>query len=254
MDKVQVDEPREEVPEWAKSAPSPGTAAEVAGEALSGDPKITKPQRDYLLDLISKKFVKDDQQGKLDLIMKCLRISEDPEEYGMSKSKASELITWFKKQPDKPRETVTREGVETSTALFALPPGRYALPKAGTELEDNELRFYQCWESKDKQAKRIYVLFGPSGAALPYPAQMNIAKAIISAGIRECAIRFGMEIRSCSNCGRRLTNRISRELGIGPVCGGRMFGGDEWSAEVKAKRAEIVARGEDPDEELDDDA
>jgi hypothetical protein len=31
-----------------------------------------------------------------------------------------------------------------------------------------------------------------------------------------------------------------------------MFGGDEWSAEVKAKRAEIVARGEDPDEELDD--
>jgi hypothetical protein len=61
-----------------------------------------------------------------------------------------------------------------------------------------------------------------------------------------------MEIRACSNCGRRLTNRISRELGIGPICGGRMFGGDEWADEVKAKRAEIVARGEDPDEELGD--
>jgi hypothetical protein len=250
MDKVQVDEPREEVPEWAKSAPSPGTAREVTEEALAGGEKIRPAQRSYLLDLIAKKYVKPDQEGKLDLIMKCLRISEDPEEYGMSKNKASELITWFLKQPDKPREVVVTEGVETSNALFGLPPGRYALPKAGTELEDNELRFYQCWESKDKQAKRIYVLFGPSGAKLPYPAQIKIAQMIIKDGIRECAIRYGMEIGECSNCGRRLTNRISRELSIGPVCGGRMFGEDEWKLEVKAKRKEIIARGEDPDEEL----
>ena len=250
MDQVKVDEPREDVPEWAKSAPSPGTAAEVTAEAVSGSPKITPPQRNFLLDLISKKYVKPDQEGKLDLVMKCLRISEDPEEYGMSKSKASELITWFLKQPDKPRETVVREGVETSTALHALPPGRYALPKAGTKLADNELRFYQCWESRDKQAKRLYVQFGPADGKLPYNAQMSIAAMIIKEGIRECAIRYGMEIGSCSNCGRRLTNRISRELGIGPICGGRMFGGDEWSEEVKAKRAEISARGEDPDEEL----
>jgi len=249
MDPVKVDEPREEVPSWAKS-PEPGTAAEVAGEALSGEKKISPPQRNFLLDLITRKYVKPDQEGKLDLIMKCLRISEDPEEYGMSMKKASELIDWFLKQPDKPRETITTEGVETNTALHGLPPGRYALPKAGTKLEDNELRFYQCWESRDKQAKRLYVLFGPSGSQMPYNAQMNVAKMIIKDGIRECAIRYGMEIGSCSNCGRRLTNRISRELGIGPVCGGRMFGGDEWSEEVKAKRAEIRARGEDPDEEL----
>jgi len=249
MDPVKVDEPREEVPNWAKS-PSAGSAEEVTREALSGVPKITDKQRSFLLDLISKKYVKPDQEGKLDLVMKCLRISEDPEEYGMSLAKASELITWFLKQPDKPQETVVSNGVETSTALSALPPGRYALPKAGTTLEDNELRFYHCWESRDKQAKRLYVLFGPSGSKMPYPAQMSVAQMIIKEGIRECAIRYGKEIGSCSNCGRRLTNRISRELGIGPVCGGRMFGGDEWSAEIHAAIDRIRERGEDPDEEI----
>jgi hypothetical protein len=58
-----------------------------------------------------------------------------------------------------------------------------------------------------------------------------------------------MEIGSCSNCGRRLTNTISRELGIGPVCGGRMFG-EAFKVEVSEKRAEITARGDNPDEEL----
>jgi len=251
MDPVKVDEPREEVPSWAKS-PEAGTAAEVTAEAVSGEKKISPPQRNYLLDLIRKKYVKPDQEGKVDLIMKCLRISEDPEEYGMSMKKASELIDWYLKQPDKPKEELLMMAQNLDEPLGKLPPGRYALPKAGTKLEDNELRFYHCWESRDKQAKRLYILFGPYGSQMPFKAQMDVANMIIKAGIRECAIRYGMEIGSCSNCGRRLTNRISRELGIGPICGSRMFGGDEWSDEVKAKRAEIRARGEDPNEELDD--
>jgi len=249
MDQVKVDTEREPVPDWARSTPSPGTAAEVTGEALSGEPKITAPQRSFLLDLIGKKKVKPDQEGKLDLIMKCLRISEDPEEYGMSKSKASELITWFLKQPDKPREEQVKN---LGPAMTALPTGRYALPKAGTKEEDNEIRFYHCWQHRvQKTDKRLYVMFGPSDARLPDNQAEAVANLIVNKhGIRDCAIRYGMEIRECSNCGRRLTNRISRELGIGPICGGRMFGKDEWDVEVKAKRKEIIARGENPDEEL----
>jgi hypothetical protein len=218
------------------------------GEALS-EPKITPPQRNFLLDLIGKKKVKPDQEGKLDLIMKCLRISEDPEEYGMSKAKASELITWFLKQPDKPREEQVKN---LGPAMTELPAGRYALPKAGTKEEDNEIRFYHCWQSRgNKTDKRLYVLFGPYSNALPANQAEAVANLIVNKhGIRDCAIRYGMEIRECSNCARRLTNRISRELGIGPICGGRMFGEAEWKLEVKAKRAEIRARGEDPDEEL----
>src|SRR5215831_8126698 len=142
MDKVKVDEPREEVPEWAKSAPSPGTAAQVAGEVLSGEPKISPRQRSFLLDLISKKYVKDDQQGKLDLIMKCLRISEDPEEYGMSKSKASELITWFLKQPDKPKEELVQQREKSD-----VPDGYYAL--RGVEGHKNETSFFRLRSPKN---------------------------------------------------------------------------------------------------------
>lgn len=216
----------------------------VPTAARTVDPKISSAQRAYLLDLIEKKSVKADQEGKLDMIMKCLRISEDPEEYGMGRNKASELIDWFKKQPNKSREVALIAVVngETNCEIWSnLPPGRYAVENA-----EGELRFYQVWEKYDR-AKRIYVMHGPDSSALAARAALAVAKKIVAAGVRECAIRYGMEIGHCSNCGLRLTNRISRELGIGPVCGRRMFG-DSFKVEVKAKRAEIKARGEDPNE------
>jgi hypothetical protein len=240
---------RESVPAWARGMAPPGAPGGMSG------PKITDPQRGYLLSLIAKKQVKPDQEGKLDLIMKCLRISEDPEEYGMSKAKASELITWFLRQDDKPRneqEAHERAGrledLKWQQPLVDLPPGRYAI-----ENNEGELRFYERWQGKGDKKDRfaLYVMFGPYEAKLPRNAQVAIAKKILDAGVRECAIRFGQEIKACSNCGRRLTNKISRELAIGPVCGGRMFG-EDFRFEVKVAREAIIARGEDPDEEVHD--
>jgi hypothetical protein len=213
-----------------------------APNGMSGE-KIRDKQRNFLLDLIERKYVKEDQMGKLDLIMKCLRISEDPEEYGMSKDKASELITWFLKQPDKPREHSVK------VDLFDdVPAGRYCVPA-----ENGELRFYQVWRPKDNlNVFRVYVMFGPHQGAVHRGAVNGIMRKI-QADPREAAIRFGMEIGACSNCGRRLTNHISRALGIGPVCGGRMFG-DDFKPMVGAARADLLARGIDPEEEIDDDA
>jgi hypothetical protein len=231
---------RDTVPAWAQDA-----------QTTTGERRASQKQLNYIRDLSQKKDLASLSQEQRDALVQ-------PDEFWqedttrLSFEKARRMLDLMIPLPNRPRETVISDGVETSTALSGLPPGRYALPKAGTELEDNELRFYQCWESRDKAAKRIYVMFGPSEAKLPIDAQIKIAKMIVKSGIRECAIRYGMEIGSCSNCGRRLTNRISRELGIGPICGGRMFGGDEWSSEVKSKRQEILARGEDPDEEFND--
>jgi hypothetical protein len=42
----------------------------------------------------------------------------------------------------------------------------------------------------------------------------------------EQAREFGAMYGTCVNCGRLLTNELSIALGIGPVCGDRMFGGD----------------------------
>ena len=238
MDNPTVDTPREGVPDWA--GPSAGTAAQVAQTALSGEPKITPRQREFLLALLAKKQIKPEHEGEIDLIMKCLRISEDPEEYGMSKTKASELITWFLTRPDKPRDVKTMNDYHLRT----LPAGRYAI-----ENNDGELRFYKKWVSKDDKRHSLYVQHGPDESSLPRPAQEAIATKIMLVGVRKCAIRYGMEIGECSHCGRRLTNRISRELGIGPICGGRMFG-DEFKVEVKQKRDEIISCGDNPDEDV----
>jgi hypothetical protein len=213
---------------------------------MSG-PKITPRQREYLKDLLNTKDInleKYENQSKLDTIWKCLRISEDPEEYGMSKAKASELITWLIARPNKPK--TERSFTATEIMFREVPAGRYCVPA-----ENGELRFYQVWRPKDNpNVWRLYVMFGP----LQGPVHINAQNAImnkIAANVREAAIRFGMEIGACSNCGRRLTNHISRALGIGPVCGGRMFG-DEFKPMVGAARAELLAQGIDPEEEIDD--
>jgi hypothetical protein len=129
---------------------------------------------------------------------------------------------------------------------FTVPAGRYAVENA-----EGELRFYHVWRGKkNPNVVRLYVAHGPYESDLSNPKTMKaILDKIEAAGIRECAIRYGNEIGACSNCGRRLTNRISRELGIGPICGGRMFG-DGFKDEVRAARERIVERGEDPEEEV----
>jgi hypothetical protein len=41
----------------------------------------------------------------------------------------------------------------------------------------------------------------------------------------DAAVKFGMKSGTCSCCGRELTNKESVELGIGPICRERFFGG-----------------------------
>jgi hypothetical protein len=201
--------------------------------------KITPKQRDFILRLLDEKDLSNVEEGRLDSLYKSLRISEDPEEFGMSTRQASEVIEWLLRRP--------KQATEQAAPLNAeLPAGRYAI-----ENEQGELRFYQLWVSKDGKRRNLYVLFGPSEAKLYPKTQEAICQKILDVGYRECAIRFGNEIGMCSNCGRRLTNRISRELGIGPICGGRMFNGD-WAAEVAEARQRLFDRGEDPDEDLDE--
>lgn len=234
---------RTQVPEWARDntlAP-PGAPGGMSG------PKITDRQRDYLKDLLQTRQIpeKPENDLKLDTIWKCLRISEDAEEYGMSKAAASKLIDWLIPLPKK--QDLTPQPGKTRPEFWAdVPAGRYCVPA-----ENGELRFYQVWRPKDNpNVFRLYVMFGPYEGAVQGRAVAPIMRKI-NADVRAAAIRFGMEIGSCSNCGRRLTNHISRRLGIGPICGGRMFG-DEFKPMIGEARAELLLEGIDPEEEIDD--
>jgi hypothetical protein len=226
---------RDNIPEWAK-----------ADQASAPDPDAwSPPQQKFVLDLIAERdtsHLTADQQAWLQSLVDGQR--------QLTKSKASELIEKLLKFPKK---TVTTIDGNATTQLNAdrinvgVPAGRYAI-----ENEQGELRFYNVWISRDKKRLNVYVLHGPDESDLKYQKTvMSILSKIKAAGIRQCAIRYGMEIGECSNCGRRLTNRISRVLGIGPVCGGRMFG-DDFKADVKAARTELKKLGLNPDEEWHD--
>lgn len=130
-----------------------------------------------------------------------------------------------------------------------LPTGRYAIENA-----EGELRFYRLWRgTRNPDYVEIHVQHGPEESKVPWSIQgyRTLMQSIIDAGAFECARRYAWEIGDCSICGLRLTNKLSRELGIGPVCGGRFFDPGEWRGRKADARKTIRDRGEDPNETVD---
>ena len=126
-----------------------------------------------------------------------------------------------------------------------VPAGRYALTA-----DDGETYFVRVWRGdRNPNYVRCYLLHGGSDSPVQNATTLQ---SIIDAGPREAAIRYGLEIRHCCICNIRLTKRLSRELGIGPVCGGRFYAEAEWAAIQRDKRDELEALGLDPDENVDD--
>lgn len=237
MEQVKVDVPRQAPPAWAAQGQLPGKRM------------ASQKQLDYILSLIRQKdlsVLSAERQQKLKEI-ESVPATWDSLTTTMSFTRAGEILDMLIPLKYLPRNEQDSEAVGAAhVVLVQLPAGRYAV-----ENDQGELRFYKKWVSQDGKLHRIYVQHGYSESGIPLPGQIGVAKKILAAGVRECAIRYGMEIGACSNCGRRLTNRISRALGIGPVCGGRMFG-DDWSDEVADARQRLVDQGIDPDEEVDD--
>lgn len=206
--------------------------------AFQTQQRPTDPQLRYLRGLWAEKRVDLLTKEQFDWLDAQFNKPEAEQFVGVTVKRASDIIDGLKKLPV--RDNVVRQ---QNPGLPDVPAGRYAVNN-----DDGELRFYRVWIGKTGY-KKLYVLHGPDSTELPYKAALGVLGKIMREGVRECAIRFGMEIGACSNCGRRLTNRISRELGIGPICGGRMFG-DDFSKMASEKRASIILRGDDPDEEL----
>lgn len=142
-----------------------------------------------------------------------------------------------------------RGPVSTFPTPEVLPAGRYAI-----DGEDDETRFYRVWRGKrNPNIVKVYVSHGPNDSELPFPAIAAILDKIVAFGPREAAIRYGHEIGACCICGIRLTNHLSRELGIGPVCGGRFYDDPtDWSKVKRAATASLQMRGIDPKASVED--
>jgi hypothetical protein len=104
------------------------------------------------------------------------------------------------------------------------PAGRYALLG-----DDGVVRFYRVDRPTDGRwagytfLKPVYGSPGSlrTGERLQRSTERRVL-AEIAADPKTASIRFGKELGHCGVCGSPLTNEESRELGIGPVCRGRL--------------------------------
>jgi len=170
----------------------------------------------------------------------------------LSQRQVSAAIDEFKGCPLKLRAIDKPAFVATTTPPLPdaerVPAGRYAIENA-----DGELRFYRVWRgTRNPSYVEIHVQHGPEESKVPW----NVAtyRAIlgeIAVAPGEAAIRYGREIGCCSQCGLRLTNHLSRALGIGPVCGGRFFDPGHWSNVKRSAREALRQQGIDPEGSVD---
>lgn len=165
----------------------------------------TRKQVDYIKDLIDTREV----AGKAKL--------KDTAE-GLSKSLAS---AWIERLKELPREKVQQEqGRSFKTIESDVPEGRYAVTG-----EDGTTDFYRVDRPiEGKWAGYIFVKLQLSDdyQRVPFRNSQAVLDKIENAGVKESMLRYGKELGHCGHCGKTLTNNESIELGIGPVCRGKM--------------------------------
>lgn len=97
-----------------------------------------------------------------------------------------------------------------------VPAGRYAIKN-----EDDDWAFYRVSVADNG---RVYVRVYSSDATqpLPWKQSVTILRKIEELGVRTAQENFGKHSSFCYACGRRLTDEVSMELGIGPECRKRL--------------------------------
>lgn len=208
---------------------------------------ITPPQLKFLTALLDERDLRQSPKVQAATPAEYAAAIKDLKEQGsrLTKRDASRWIEHLLKFPQLPRERNVQRGGADSTipAEDVMPTGRYAI-----ENDAGELRFYRFWRgTQNPNYVKLYVEHGPDDSEVPFRSALTIIGKIVKAGPWECARRYGAEIGACSRCGARLTNRVSRLLSIGPVCGGRFWSDEgQWRSRVSEARATIRAAGLDP--------
>ena len=116
-----------------------------------------------------------------------------------------------------------------------IPAGYYATPSL---TGNNDLDFWKVEKGKGRWADYTFisrVIGGRDDADIPRDSKKRVQvewmrdrvtqakalRAILDYGVVESNERFGVELKYCRECGIHLTDELSRDLGIGPVCRGK---------------------------------
>lgn len=165
-------------------------------------------------------------------------VKVDPAVYKpLTKKGASALIEWLKGLPIKGgsagirvERALDRMDAEakvdapapvagTDAYADSVPAGRYAIDTQVHAV--NGTAFYKVDRpTEGKWAGRVFVkqIISDDEQRLSQKQGLGILARIAEVGAEAAAARYGHEIGECGMCGRTLTNDVSRERGIGPVC------------------------------------
>lgn len=199
--------------------------------------EATGPQIGYIKGLVESRQIPEDV---------LLRIQADVKA-GLKKGRAGEIIGELKGMPLKPQQDDRSKNRPT---IKDLPVGRYAIPSA---VDDDDIKFYRVKDVRGGPEKHggyrfIAQIAGPNQYPLRQTEAKEAVKRIIRFGIGNAAALYGNKIGRCSKCHIRITNRISRRLGIGPVCGGHYY--EDWEKRVNTARTALISEGLDPNENV----
>jgi hypothetical protein len=153
----------------------------------------------------------------------------------ISKSEASALISHLINEVKKP--VAPKQVKEGGAAKLDVPAGYYATPSI---TGNNDFDFWHVQRpTEGKWAGYTFVkrvIGGHQDQDLPRDSKKKVKddnrrlaratqtaalKAIVEFGVQKSHELFGTELKFCRECGTHLTDKLSRELGIGPDCRSR---------------------------------
>lgn len=106
------------------------------------------------------------------------------------------------------------KGVVPLADMPDVPKGHYAIDSKG----HNDTLFVRVDRPEETTVRIKMVIGGRPDATMDRKRYRDVLERIVEAGVQEAAFRYGREIERCCRCNRHLTDKSSRDAGIGPEC------------------------------------
>jgi Family of unknown function (DUF6011) len=170
---------------------------------------MTLKQRDYIKSLIQEREVSSLSDAQVKYLSRIEADEVDPDS-----GAASRIIETLLALPRRDKR------VPGQWSPLDVPAGRYAL----VHPERSHVEFFVVDQpTEGKWAGRTFV--NQQAGDERYPVKGQRAKEVlarIAVDPQAAMIRYGHELGRCGNCGRTLTDEVSRAMGIGPDCAAKL--------------------------------
>lgn len=170
----------------------------AARAAQADDAPVTDNRAKFVRDLLDERVVPADAAARL-----LARLAAK----AVTNGEARGYIEWLKNRPKVQQATAT------------VPDGHYAVYNDDQSV--NDIAFYKVdnvTEGKWEGFTFVRQIVGPDERKLGQKQGRAILAKIAALGVAESFRLYGQSTEKCGVCNRNLTNKESREYGIGPDC------------------------------------